>query len=152
MERTFRINTMAPFFMAQKAAEFMIRQGDGGRIVNIASTNALVAEANLVPYNVSKGGVEMLTQTLAIELAPEKITVNNVAPGLVITTIVELSGSFWEEAKRAIPLGRPAEPEEVAAAVCFLASPAACYITGQHIVVDGGLIIEQFPGLRDQAD
>ena len=94
----------------------------------------------------------LLTQTLAIELAPEKITVNNVAPGLVITTIVELSGSFWEEAKRAIPLGRPAEPEEVAAAVCFLASPAACYITGQHIVVDGGLIIEQFPGLRDQAD
>ena len=152
MERTFRINTMAPFFLAQKAADFMIQQGNGGRIVNVASTNALVAEANLVPYNTSKGGVEMLAQTLAIELAPHKITVNNVAPGLVKTTIVELTDSFWEEARRAIPMGRPAEHREVSAAICFLASPAASYITGQHIVVDGGLIIEQFPGLRDQAD
>ena len=68
MERTFRINTMASFFLAQKAADYMIRQGDGGRIINITSTNALVAEANLLPYNVSKGGMELLTQSLAIEL------------------------------------------------------------------------------------
>ena len=152
MERTFRINAMGAFFLAQKAADYMIRQGGGGRIINVTSTNALVAEANLLPYNVSKGGMELLTQSLAIELAPHAVTVNNVAPGLVQTEIVELNESFWQEAKRNIPLGRSAEPEEVAAAICFLASPAASYITGQHIVVDGGLIIEQFPGLRDQAD
>ncbi|MDC0935361.1 SDR family NAD(P)-dependent oxidoreductase [Pirellulales bacterium] len=152
MERTYRINTMASFFLAQKAAEFMIRQGDEGRIINVTSTNALVAEANLAPYNTSKGGVELMTQSLAIELAPHRITVNNVAPGLVKTEIVQLTDSFWEEARRAIPLGRAAEANEIGAAICFIASPAASYITGQHIVVDGGLIIEQFPGLRDQAD
>ena len=152
MERTYRINTMAAFFLAQKAAEYMIDQGAGGRVINVTSTNSLVAEANLVPYNTSKGGVELMTQSLAIELAPHAITVNNVAPGLVKTEIVELTDSFWEQARYNIPLGRAGEAREVAAAICFLASPAASYITGQHIVVDGGLICEQFPGLRDQAD
>lgn len=152
MERTYRINTMASFFLAQRAADFMIQQGDGGRVINVTSTNALVAEANLAPYNTSKGGVELMTQSLAIELAPHRITVNNVAPGLVVTEIVQLTDSFWDEARRAIPLGRAGEAKEIGAAICFIASPAASYITGQHIVVDGGLIIEQFPGLRDQAD
>jgi NAD(P)-dependent dehydrogenase (short-subunit alcohol dehydrogenase family) len=148
MERTYRINTMAPFFLAQKAADFMTAQGGKGRIIFVTSTNALVGEANNLPYNTSKGGCELLTQSLAIELAPHGITVNNVAPGLVQTDILELEDSFWEEGRRNIPMGRLGEPREIGAAICFLASPAASYITGQHIVVDGGLICEQFPGMR----
>ena len=152
MERTYRINTMASFFLAQKAAEYMIDQGGLGRIIFVTSTNALVAEANLLPYNTSKGGVELLTQSLAIELAPHAITVNNVAPGLVQTEILDLEESFWEEARYNIPMGRSGKPREIGAAICFLASPSASYVTGQHLVVDGGLICEQFPGLRHQAD
>jgi NAD(P)-dependent dehydrogenase (short-subunit alcohol dehydrogenase family) len=148
MERTYRINTMAPFFLAQKAAEYMIAQGGKGRIIFVTSTNALVGEANNLPYNTSKGGCELLTQSLAIELAPHAITVNNVAPGLVQTDILDLDDSFWEEGRRNIPMGRLGEPKEIGAAICFLASPAASYVTGQHIVVDGGLLSEQFPGMR----
>jgi NAD(P)-dependent dehydrogenase (short-subunit alcohol dehydrogenase family) len=149
MERTYRINTMAPFFLAQIAAKFMVAQGGTGRVIFVTSTNALVGEANNLPYNTSKGGCELMTQSLAIELAPHAITVNNVAPGLVQTDILDLDDSFWEEGRRNIPMGRLGKPQEIGAAICFLASPAASYITGQHIVVDGGLICEQFPGMRN---
>ena len=115
----------------------------------MTSTNALVGEANNLPYNTSKGGCELMPQSLAIELPPHAITVNNVASGLVQTDILDLDDSFWEEGRRNIPMGWLAEPREIGAAICFLASPAASYITGQHIVVDGGLICEQFPGMRN---
>ena len=142
MERTLRTNVMGPFFLSQRAAAVMIAGRTAGRIINITSTNGFMAEALLSPYNASKGAMELVTQSLAIELAPHQITVNSVAPGLIETEIgmgFALKPSFKEWADSHIPLGRWATPEEVAGAVVFLASDAARYITGQRIVVDGGL-------------
>jgi 3-oxoacyl-[acyl-carrier protein] reductase len=107
-----------------------------GRIVNLAATagpiNAVPAEAG---YAAGKAGVVGLTRALAMELVADGITVNSVAPGLIHTgasTLVELKQGFGT------PMGRPGTPEEVAAAISFLCSPAASYITGQMLVVDGG--------------
>ncbi len=150
MERTLRINVMGPFFLSQRAATCMIDKGTAGRIIHITSTNGFMAEGLLSPYNASKGALELLTGSLAIELAPHEITVNSVAPGLVETEIgldFPLRPDFKPWADRHIPLGRWATADEVAGAVVFLASDAARYITGQRIVVDGGLTCDQFPRL-----
>jgi len=151
MDLTFRVNAMAPFFLAQAAAKHMIERSQGGRIINIGSTNGLVAEALLAPYNASKGALELITKSLAIELAPHAVTVNTVAPGLIETEIGEefdLDPAFETYAIEHIPLGRYGTPEEVAGAVVFLASEAGRYTTGQCIVVDGGLTCDQFPRLQ----
>ncbi len=151
MDLTFRVNTFAPFFLAQQAARHMIERGEGGRIINIGSTNGIVAEALLAPYNASKGALELITRSLAVELAPHKITVNNVNPGLIETEIGEdfdLDPEFERYATEHIPLGRWGTPDEIAGAVVFLASEAGRYTTGQSIVIDGGLTSDQFPRLQ----
>ena len=151
MERTLRVNVTAPFFLSQAAARHMIERGEGGRIVNITSTNGFVAEALLSPYNASKGAMEMLTKSLAVELGPHGITVNSVAPGLIETEIgldFPLKPAFWDYAKQHIPLGKLGNPKDVAGAVVFLAGEAGRYITGQHIIVDGGLLSDQFPRMQ----
>jgi len=151
MERTLRVNVTGPFFLSQAAAKHMVERGQGGRIINITSTNGFVAEALLSPYNASKGAMEMLTKSLAIELGPHGITVNSVAPGLIETEIgldFPLKPAFWDYAKQHIPLGKLGAPRDVAGAVVFLASDAGRYITGQHIIVDGGLLADQFPRMQ----
>lgn len=151
MERTLRVNVMGPFFMAQAAAKHMVGQGIAGRIINITSTNGFTAEALLAPYNASKGAMELLTRSLAIELGPHHITVNSVAPGLIDTEIgldFPLEPAFWDYATEHIPLGSLGTPAHVASAVVYLASDAASYITGQRIVVDGGLTADQFPRMQ----
>ncbi len=150
-ERTLRVNTMAPFFLAQSAACHMIDRKIAGRIINIGSTNGRVAEAMLAPYNASKGALELITQSLAIELGPHGITVNAVDPGLIDTEIGEdfnLDDAFRKYAIEHIPLGRYGTPEECAGAVVFLASEAGRYVTGQSIIIDGGLIADQFPRMQ----
>jgi NAD(P)-dependent dehydrogenase (short-subunit alcohol dehydrogenase family) len=145
------VNVKGPFFLAQELARGMIERGRGGRIINISSTNGLQAEAHLAPYNASKGALEMLTKSLAIDLSPYKITVNSVAPGLIETEIAEdfeVSGGFWEYLLEHIPLGRMGKPEDCIGAVVMLASEAGAYITGQTIVVDGGILCEQIPRLK----
>jgi NAD(P)-dependent dehydrogenase (short-subunit alcohol dehydrogenase family) len=151
MERTLRVNVTGPFFLSQAVAKHLIARGGGGRIINVTSTNGIVAEALLSPYNASKGAMELLTKSLAIELGPRGITVNSVAPALIETEIgldFPLKPEFWEYAKEHIPLGKLGTAEDVGQAVVFLASDAAGYITGQHIVVDGGLIADQFPRMQ----
>lgn len=151
MERTLRVNVMGPFFLAQAAAKHMIERGTAGRIINITSTNGFMAEALLAPYNASKGAMELLTRSLAIELGPHGITANSVAPGLIDTEIgldFPLKPQFWDYATEHIPLGRLGAAEHVAGAVVYLASEAASYITGQRIVVDGGLTADQFPRMQ----
>ena len=148
---TMNVNVRAPFFLAQRVATRMIARRQGGRIINIGSTNGFQAEAHLAPYNASKGALEMLTKSLAIELAPHSITVNSVAPGLIETEIGDdfaVAEGFWEYVTEHIPLGRMGTPEECVGAVVLLASEAGKYITGQSIVVDGGILCEQIPRLK----
>jgi 3-oxoacyl-[acyl-carrier protein] reductase len=140
-DRTLDINLKGMFLVGQGVARVMVEQG-GGTIVNMASTNGLVGEENFAHYNASKGGVVLLTKSMAIDLAPYGIRVNAVGPGFIRTPLTEGNHSdeayFQAYAKDKIPLRRLGRPEEVAAVFAFLASDDASFITGETIVVDGG--------------
>lgn len=141
-QSTLDVNLTGVFLCMQAGGRVMARQGSGS-IVNMASTNGLVGEATMGAYNASKFGVVGLTMTAAIEMAPLGVRVNAVAPGLIRT---RLSQAFLDKnpemargyVREKIPLGRVGTPEEVAAAIAFLASDDASFITGHALVVDGG--------------
>ncbi len=141
--RTLTINLKGQFFCAQRAAKEMSKR-NWGRIINIASVasgQTGVGVAGGVHYTASKGGVAGMTEALAIELAPKGIMVNAVGPGAIDTPMVSNAG-LTDEALRVmlekIPLKRMGRPEEIAAAVVFLASEEASYVTGTMLYVDGG--------------
>ncbi|MEZ4660455.1 MAG: glucose 1-dehydrogenase [Caldilineaceae bacterium] len=139
--KTLAINLTGVFFCAQVVARHMVEQKIAGRIVNMASTNGLVGEAELAHYNAAKFGVVGLTMTMAIELAPHNIRVNSVCPGLIKTRLTQpaLNNPAWVTGYLPkIPLNRFGEPAEVAAAVAYLASQDSGFITGHQLVVDGG--------------
>jgi NAD(P)-dependent dehydrogenase (short-subunit alcohol dehydrogenase family) len=147
--QTHAINLEACFVAAQHVAKHMIRQRSG-RIVNIASTQAIACESRVSAYAASKAGLLALTRSLAVELAPYDVLVNAVTCGCIHTPMCVIDGvdetetelfKQWYVERRRIPLGRPGKPEEVAGAVLFLASDDCQYITGQTIIVDGGLTI-----------
>ncbi len=138
-DQVMAVNLRGPFLCTRAALPFMVPQRHG-KIVNMASVAALRPGPGQANYAASKGGLISFTRSCAAELAPRGIQVNTVLPGLVNT---EMSSGLRKRAGRklidAIPAGRFAESEDVAGAVVFLASPQADYITGQEIVVDGGL-------------
>lgn len=139
--RTLAINLTGVFLCSQVVARHMAEHKIAGRIVNMASTNGLVGEAELAHYNASKFGVVGLTMTMAIELAPYNIRVNSVCPGLIKTRLTQpaLDDPRWVEGYlKKIPLNRFGEAEEVAAAVAYLASQDSGFITGHQLVIDGG--------------
>jgi glucose 1-dehydrogenase len=135
-------NLKGVFFGMQEAARFMLPRRSG-RIINISSVHEDATMPGNSPYCAAKGGVRMLMRTAAVELAPYGITVNNVAPGAIMTPINRdtLSDPAKIAALQAvIPLGRIGTPEDVAGVVAFLASDAAAYVTGATYFVDGGMI------------
>lgn len=140
-DRVLDVNLRGMFLVAREAAARMVARGRGGAIVNMASTNALEGEAGYAHYNASKGGVAMLTRTMAAELGPRGIRVNAVCPGKIQTQLqreAEDAAYTARFERERIPLGRSGTPEEVAAAYAFLASDDAAFITGELLVVDGG--------------
>jgi len=137
------IDLKSAFFGVQLAAKQMIKQGGGGRIINISSIHEDWPMPGNSPYCLAKGGVRMLTRTAGVELAPHGITVVGVAPGAVHTPIDEVTLSDPAQKAKlesAIPIGRVAEPEEIAKLVAFLASDDASYSTATTVVADGGMM------------
>lgn len=140
-QKILAVNLSGVFLCSQVVARHMVERGVSGRIVNMASTNGLVGEAEFTAYNVSKFGVVGLTMTMAIELAPYDIRVNSVCPGLIKTRLTkELRDDpvATEDYLEKIPLRRFGEAAEVAAAVAYLASTDSGFITGHQLVIDGG--------------
>ena len=138
-ERVLAVNLKGVFLCGQAAARAMVSAGRPGAIVNVASTYAEVTEGGASAYSASKGGVRMLTKSMALELGPHGIRVNAVGPGWIRTGMNPLDDPAQvAELEPTIPLGRVGLPEDVADVIAFLASEDARYISGQTLFVDGG--------------
>jgi 3-oxoacyl-[acyl-carrier protein] reductase len=143
-DRIIAVNLRGMFLVAQAVTAQMVRRGTGGVVVNMSSTNGIAGEEDYAHYNASKGGVLLLTKTMAVELGPLGIRVNALCPGYISTPLnaaisAGLDPGFEEAyARDRIPLRRTGRPEEVAAAYAFLASDDASFINGAGLVIDGG--------------
>lgn len=140
-DEVLRVNLRGCFLVARAVARRMAADGGGGAIVNMSSTNGLVAEVGYGAYNASKAGLVLLSQTMAAELGPSGVRVNHVCPGYIVTPMsAELDDPQFVERyiRDHIPLGRTGTPEDVASAVAFLASDDSAFVTGTAVVVDGG--------------
>jgi 3-oxoacyl-[acyl-carrier protein] reductase len=147
LERTLSVNLKAGFWLIQEALPHLRRQGGGRFLFTSSVTGPNVAMPGTAHYAASKSGLNGLIRTAALEYAREKITVNGVEPGYILTPAMTALGSESEIAEMAkcIPLGRLGSPDDVANTMLFLASDAAAYITGQTVVVDGGSTLPESP-------
>ncbi len=143
-DRAIRTNVYGPFFCCRRFVQLRIAAGGGGKIINVSSVHADNPNAGGSDYDCSKGAIRMLTRTLALELAPHKINVNSLAPGMVLTPFNQAAiddPDLLEKQVQSIPWKRAAEPAELAKLALFLASADADYVTGASYVMDGGLMI-----------
>jgi 2-dehydro-3-deoxy-D-gluconate 5-dehydrogenase len=155
-DKVLDTNLKSAFFFSQKAAKTMVENKKGGRIINIASIDALHPTGNLTAYDSSKGGMVMMTRSIALELGKNGINVNAIAPGGIQTPGAQQSAATMMQASELkpedfesmgkaftarIPLGRQGDPDDIATVALFLASDASRYITGETIVVDGGYLL-----------
>jgi NAD(P)-dependent dehydrogenase (short-subunit alcohol dehydrogenase family) len=143
-DRIITLNLKGVFFGAKHALTMMLKAG-GGSIVNTSSTTALIGLPKMSVYSASKGGIAALTRQLAVDYAPHNIRVNCVCPGVTLTPLVQremdLGLATADVLTHGIPMARFGKPSEIAAAVLFLASDDASYVTGISLVVDGGRTI-----------
>ena len=148
-DKVLQINLKSAFFGTQLAAQQMIRQGSGGRIINITSVHEDWPMPGNTAYCLAKGGMRMLTRTAGLELAPHNVLVVGVGPGAVATPInlsTMKDPALMKKLDDAIPLGRMAKPEEIASVVAFLAGDGASYMTATTVFADGGMM-HSSPGL-----
>ncbi|HEY8285313.1 MAG TPA: SDR family oxidoreductase [Chloroflexota bacterium] len=141
--KTIAIDLTGPWLCTQAAARQMIQQGGAGRIINISSVHEDMPMPTNAPYCAAKGGLRMLMRTLAVELGPHQITVNNIGPGAIDTPMDAALKSQPELMKillGEIPLGRMGKPEDVAGLAVYLASDEASYVTGSTYFIDGGML------------
>lgn len=140
-DRVLRVNLKGLFLTGQAAARQMVKQGEGGTIINMSSVNAVLAIPGIAPYVASKGGVTQLTKVMSLELVNQNIRVNAIGPGSIATQMVK-SVLTDEAARQRImsrtPMGRLGQADEVASLALFLASDESSYITGQTVYIDGG--------------
>ena len=149
-KRVLDVNLLGAFLCGREAIRHFLTEKKPGSIVNVSSVHQLIPKPSYLGYSVSKGGMQNLTRTLALEYAGRGIRVNGVGPGATVTPI---NRAWIDDPVRRdmvtshIPMGRAGEADEMAGVVCFLASDEAAYITGQTIFVDGGLTL--FPSFRE---
>lgn len=148
----FDVNVKGTFFCCRTFVRHLVSRGAPGKIVNVSSSAGRIGYANHAHYCSAKAAVLGLTKALAVELAPRGITVNAVCPGPINTPMLDLAireqsklhgmdvAAYEQKVISSIPLGRKAEPEDVAAAVAYLSSPASDNVTGQTLGVDGGIV------------
>jgi glucose 1-dehydrogenase len=139
--RVINVDMVSAWVLAQGAAKHMAGRG-GGAIINVTSVHEEIPSPGNAPYDAAKGALRSISRTLALELAPKGVRVNNIAPGMIATPMTEdrlEDPQKAEESKQRIPMRRPGEPQEVANVALFLASDDASYVTGSSYFVDGGL-------------
>lgn len=148
-DRQIRTDLYNPFYCCRRFVRTRRAAGGGGKIVNVSSIHEEAPRVGGGAYEASKGALRQLTRTLALEVAPDRINVNDVAPGMILTPInaraVE-DDDLRQGRVRAIPWRRAGEPREVARLVLYLVSEDADYVTGQTFVIDGGLMLYQAQG------
>ena len=149
-DKVLAVNIRGAFLCAREAIRHFLAEGKPGVIVNVTSVHQLIPKPDYLGYSVSKGGMQNLTRTLALEYAARGIRVNGIGPGATVTPI----NRAWiddpvkrEQVESHIPMRRAGSSDEMAGVACFLASDDAAYITGQTIFVDGGLTL--FPSFRE---
>jgi len=149
-DRVLAVNLRGAFLCAREAIRHWLQAGKPGAVINVSSVHQLIPKPDYLGYSVSKGGMQNLTRTLALEYAARGIRVNGIGPGATVTPI----NRAWiddpvkrEQVESHIPIRRAGTADEMGGVACFLASDDAAYITGQTIFVDGGLTL--FPSFRD---
>lgn len=142
-ERTISIDLKGPWLCSQKAAQQMVTQGQGGVIINMSSVHEDLPMPTNAAYCAAKGGLRMMMRTIAVELAPYKIRVNNIGPGAIDTPMdapLKENPELMKALLSEIPLGRMGQPEEVGMLAVYLASDEAAYVTGSTFFIDGGML------------
>lgn len=149
IDKMLSVNLRGAYLCCRSAIQQFLKAEKGGVIINNSSVHEVIPRPGYVGYTISKGGLESMTRTLALEYARRQIRVNSIAPGATITPINDWAEEPLERQKIEdfIPMGRAGRAEEMAAAAAFLASDEASYITGQTLFIDGGLTL--YPGFRE---